>query len=96
MQIQESGSKNPGQNINQKLQKKCLLSKPKSELLRKREIMKISLFLDGSSSLSIKISEKIDKKFENSNLLKKFSKLRKKNLDRDPFFPSVDRGSASN
>ena len=35
MRIQGSGSK--GQNINQKLQKKNLLSKPKSELLKKKK-----------------------------------------------------------
>ena len=32
------GSGSMGQNINQKLQKQILLSKPKSELLKKRDI----------------------------------------------------------
>jgi len=41
--------------------KKFLLQNPKSELLKK-EIIKISSFLDGSSSFRIKISEKIKKK----------------------------------
>jgi len=35
--------------------------KPKSELLIKREIIKISLFLNGSSIFRIKISEKKNK-----------------------------------
>jgi len=38
--------------------KTFLLLKPKSELLKKREIIKISSFLNGSSSFRIKISEK--------------------------------------
>ena len=55
MRIHESGSK--GQNINQKLPKKNLLSKPKSELFKKK-IIKMSWFLNGSSSFSIKKAEK--------------------------------------
>ena len=43
------------------------LSKPKSELLKKRKIIKISLFQNGSLSFSIKIRQKI----ENFALLKK-------------------------
>jgi len=38
--------------------KNFLLLKPKSELLKKREIIKISSFLNGSSSFRIKISGK--------------------------------------
>ena len=41
-----------------KTAKKNLLQKPKSERLKKREIIKISSFLNGSSSFRIKISEK--------------------------------------
>ena len=38
--------------------KTFLLLKPKSELLKKREILHISSFLNGSSSVRIKICEK--------------------------------------
>ena len=70
-----------------------LLLKPKSELLKKREIIKISSFLNGSSSFRIKISEKIKQKFD--FLLKKFSKDLRIDLDPDPFFSSADPGSGS-
>ena len=44
---------------NQKLQKKTfLILRPKFELLKKREIIKISSFVNGSSSFRIEISEK--------------------------------------
>jgi len=43
--------------------KKNLLLKPKSELLKKREIIKISSFLNGSSSFRIKIREKNKTKY---------------------------------
>ena len=78
------GSK--GQNIK-------LLSNPKSELL-KREIIKISWFLNGSS-FSIKISEKNKTIFEKSTMLKKFSKFYGNNLDPDLLFSSADLGSGS-
>ena len=51
--------------------KKISLLKPKSELLKKRNIKKISSFLNGSSSLRIKISEKNKQKFENYFLFSK-------------------------
>jgi len=38
--------------------KTFLLLKPKSELLKKREIIKIASFLNGSSSFRIKICER--------------------------------------
>ena len=62
------GSTDPDPRGNQPktAEKNLLLSKPKSELFKKREIIKISLFLNGSSSLSIKMSEKNKKKIENS------------------------------
>ena len=41
--------------------------------IEKREVIKISWFLNGWSSFNIKISEKIEKNFENSALLKKNS-----------------------
>ena len=43
--------------------------------IEKRDIIKTSLFLNGSSSFSPKISEKKDKKFENSTLLKKIQSI---------------------
>ena len=55
--------------------KKHFNSKLKSELLKKKkELIKISSFLNGSSSFRIKISKKIKLKFENYFLLKNFSK----------------------
>ena len=39
-------------------EKQISLSKPKSELLEKEKLLKISLFLNDSSNVSIKISEK--------------------------------------
>ena len=74
--------------------------------IEKREIIKISWFLNGSSSLSIKICEKNkDKKFRNFALLKKFSKFLRNildldpdpypDLDQEPFFFSADPGSGS-
>ena len=61
-------SRGKTQNINQKLQKKIYSQNPNLNYSKKR-------LLNGSSSLSIKISEKTDKKFENFALLKKFSKF---------------------
>ena len=51
-----------------------ILLNPKSELLKKREITKISSFLNDLSSFRIKICEKNAKKFQNYFLLKRFSK----------------------
>ena len=83
------GSK--GQNINQKLQKKNTL-KPQIWTIEKREIIKISWFLNGSS-LSIKISK--NKTFWNFALVEKFSKFYGNNLDPDPdpFLFSAECGS---
>jgi len=71
-----------GQNIKKNIQKKFTL-KPQNWTIKRREIIKISGFLNGSSSSSIKISEKYKKKFENSDLLKKIGKLYGNNLDLD-------------
>jgi len=77
MRIYGSGSK--GQYIKSKTEKKnFFISKPKSELLKK-DILKISRFLNGSS-FSIK-----NEKFENFALLNKFSKSYRN--DPGPFFP---------
>ena len=56
--------------------------------------MKISSFLNGSSSFRIKIREK---KIENYFLLKKFSKSKGNDLDLDPdpFYSIADPGSGS-
>ena len=56
MQCLGSGSK--GQNINQKLKKKNFTLQTHILTVEKREIIKISRSLNGSSSVSIKISEK--------------------------------------
>jgi len=72
-----------GQNINKKLPNTKFTLKPQIWTFEKRQIIKMSWFLNGSSSLSIKISEK--RLFENSALLKKFSKFYGNNLD--PIFP---------
>ena len=78
-----------------KYQKKSvLLQNPKSELMKKK-IIKISSFLNGSSSFRIKISEKNKTKNLKIFLLNKFSKPYRNDLDRDrdpdldpdPFFP---------
>ena len=53
--------------------KTFLLLKPKSEFLKKREIIKISSFLNSSSSFRIKYAKKIKQKFENYFLLKIYS-----------------------
>ena len=55
--------------------KKNLLSIPKTELLKKREIIFTSWFLNGLSSFSIKLRGKNKTKIWNSALLKNFSKL---------------------
>ena len=61
-------SRSQGQNINQKCKKKITL-KAKIWTIKKRGIIKISWFLNGSSSFSLKISEK-NKTNWNSGLLK--------------------------
>jgi len=56
----------------------------------------MSSFLNGSSSVRIKISEKIkNKKFTNYFFVKKNQLIVKKDLDPDPFFSSADPGSGS-
>ena len=57
MRIHESGSK--GQNINQKLQENNFTLKTQIWTIEKRDIRKISWFLNGSSSFGIKIRQQI-------------------------------------
>ena len=53
-----------GKISNKNCKKTFLLLKPKSELLKKREIIKASSFLNGSSSFRIELREKIKQKFK--------------------------------
>ena len=60
----------------------------------KKKIIKISSFLNGSSSFRIKISEKNKTKFLNYFLLKNFSESLRNDLDYT-LFSSEDLGSGS-
>jgi len=56
------GSTDPdprGKKSTKNCKKKTLILNPKSELLKEREIIQISSFLNGSSSFRIKISENL-------------------------------------
>ena len=58
MDPQDFGSDPRGKISTKNCEKPFLLLNPKSELLKKREIVKISSYLNDSSSFRIKICEK--------------------------------------
>ena len=77
------GSGFMGQNINRKLKKTFFTLNPQNWSIERR---KISWFLNGSSSFSIKISEKIKQKIWKFSFVKRNSKSWRNCLDPAPFF----------
>ena len=75
-------------------ERKMLLSNAKFVHL-KNWYYKITWFLNGSHSFSIKISQKIRQQIWKICFVKKFSKFCGNNMDTDTFFSSADPGSES-